>query len=59
MQDAVINFTRIAFAGQMMRGKPVERTGNQSALGVSAPSELNACKPGGLIRKATTVLRGE
>lgn len=47
MQDAVINFTRIAFAGQMMRGKPVERTGNHSALGASAPSELYACKPGG------------
>ena len=47
MQDAVINFNRIAFAGQMMRGKPMERTGNQSALGASAPSELYACKPGG------------
>lgn len=47
MQDAVINFTRIAFAGQMMRGKPVERTGNHSALGASAPSELYPCKPGG------------
>lgn len=47
MQDAVINFNRIAFAGQLMRGRPVERTGNQSAIGASAPSELYACKPGG------------
>ncbi len=49
MQDAVINFNRINFASQMMRGrdKPVERTGNQSPLGATAPSELYACKPGG------------
>lgn len=47
MQEAVINFNRIAFAGQMMTGKPIERSGNQSALGASAPSELYPCKPGG------------
>lgn len=49
MQDAVINFNRINFASQMMRGrdKPVERTGNQSPLGATAPCELYACKPGG------------
>lgn len=49
MQDAVINFNRINFAAQMMRGqgKPVERTGNQSPLGATAPCELYACKPGG------------
>jgi len=40
MQDSVINFNRIVFAGQLMMGKPVERTGNQSSLGAAAPSEL-------------------
>ena len=47
MQDAVINFNRICFAGQLMFGKPVPRTGNQSSIGAAAPSELYACKPGG------------
>jgi formyl-CoA transferase len=47
MQDSVINFNRIVFAGQLMTGKPVERTGNQSSLGAAAPSELYRCKPGG------------
>jgi formyl-CoA transferase len=47
MQDSVINFNRIVFAGQLMAGKPVERTGNQSSLGAAAPSELYKCKPGG------------
>ena len=47
MQDAVINFNRICFAGQLMFGKPVERTGNQSSIGATAPSELYVCKPGG------------
>ena len=39
MQDAVINFYRICFAGQLMLDKPVERTGNQSSIGATAPSE--------------------
>jgi len=47
MQDSVINFNRIVFAGQLMMGKPVARTGNQSSLGAAAPSELYQCKPGG------------
>jgi len=47
MQDAVINFNRIVFAGQMMQGRPVERSGNQSSLGAAVPSELYPCKPGG------------
>src|SRR5258706_5982537 len=47
MQDAVINFNRICFAGQLMFGKPVSRTGNQSSIGAAAPSELYLCKPGG------------
>jgi formyl-CoA transferase len=48
MQDAVINFNRIAFAGQMILGRPIERSGNGSALGASAPSELYPCKPFGV-----------
>ncbi len=47
MQDAVINFNRICFAGQLMFGKPVPRTGNQSSIGAAAPSELYKCMPGG------------
>jgi formyl-CoA transferase len=47
MQDAVINFNRIVFAGQLMTGKPVARSGNQSSLGAAAPSELYHCKPFG------------
>ncbi len=47
MQDSVINFNRIVFAGQLMLGKPVPRTGNQSSLGAAAPSELYLCQPGG------------
>lgn len=49
MQDAVINFNRINFAAQLMRGpqRAFERTGNQSPLGATAPSELYGCKPGG------------
>jgi formyl-CoA transferase len=47
MQDAVINFNRITYAGQLMNGRPVPRTGNQSSLGAAAPSELYLCKPGG------------
>jgi formyl-CoA transferase len=47
MQDAVINFNRIVFAGQLMTGEPVARSGNQSSLGAAAPSELYLCRPGG------------
>ena len=47
MQEAVINFSRIAFSSQLIWGKPVERNGNQSVLGTSAPSELYWCKGGG------------
>ena len=47
MQDAVINFSRISYASHLMWGKPAERSGNQSVLGASAPSELYPCKGGG------------
>ena len=48
MQDAVINFSRIAFARQAASGKAAMRTGNRSALGTTAPSGLYKCKGGGL-----------
>ncbi|MCC2676593.1 MAG: formyl-CoA transferase, partial [Ramlibacter sp.] len=47
MQDAVINFSRIAFATQASTGKPAPRTGNQSVLATSAPSESYRCKGDG------------
>jgi formyl-CoA transferase len=47
MQEAVINFSRIAFASDLYWGKPPERNGNRSVMGTSAPSDLYPCKPGG------------
>ncbi len=48
MQDAVINFSRIAFARQAASGQAAVRSGNRSALGTTAPSGLYPCKGGGL-----------
>src|SRR5262249_37337696 len=48
MQDAVINFSRIAFARQAASGKAAVRSGNRSRLGPTAPSGLYKCKGGGL-----------
>lgn len=48
MQDAVINFSRIAFARQAASGTAAVRSGNRSALGTTAPSGLYRCKGGGL-----------
>ena len=48
MQEAVINFSRIAFAAQTRTGKAAHRHGNQSLLGATSPSELYRCKGGGL-----------
>ena len=47
MQDAVINFSRIAFARQAASGQAAVRSGNRSALGTTAPSGLYKCKGGG------------
>ena len=47
MQEAVINFSRIAFATQAVTNKPTPRAGNRSILGTSAPSENYKCKGGG------------
>jgi formyl-CoA transferase len=47
MQDAVINFARIAFAAQALTNTAASRVGNQSVLGTSAPSENYKCKGNG------------
>jgi formyl-CoA transferase len=47
MQEAVINFCRIAYSSQMMWGKPAPRVGNRGVLGTNAPSEAYPCKGDG------------
>jgi formyl-CoA transferase len=47
MQDAMVNFCRIAYARQLMTGRAAERVGNRSPLGYSAPSDIYPCAPGG------------
>ena len=47
LQDAVINFCRIAFAAQELFGAAAERTGNQSIIAGTSPSEVYPCKGGG------------
>jgi len=47
MQDAVINFGRIAYAAQAALNAPAPRTGNQSILAGTSPSEVYPCKGGG------------
>lgn len=44
MQDAVINFNRIAYVAQAMAGKPAPRTANQSIFAGTSPSEVYRCK---------------
>ena len=46
MQDAVINFLRIAYAAQAMTEKPAPRTANQSIFAGTSPSEVYPCKGG-------------
>jgi formyl-CoA transferase len=47
MQDAMVNYCRIAYAAQLMFGTVCPRKGNQVVLGTSAPSDTFKCKPGG------------
>ena len=47
MQDAVINFGRIAYAAQAAINAPAPRTGNQTFLAGTSPSEVYPCKGGG------------
>lgn len=48
MQDAVINFARIAYAAQAALGAAAPRTGNQSIIAGTSPSEVYPCKGGGI-----------
>jgi formyl-CoA transferase len=47
MQEAVINFSRIAFARWATTGEATPRAANQSILSATSPSGLYACKGGG------------
>ncbi len=46
MQDAMVNYCRIAYSRQLMTNKACERNGNSVVLG-NAPCEVFRCKPGG------------
>ncbi len=45
MQDAIVNFTRVAMVGQYLTGEPVPRRGNR-IMG-RAPGDIYPCAPGG------------
>ena len=47
MQEAVINFGRIAYATQLLWNMPAPRVGNRGVMGTNAPSEAYPCKGGG------------
>jgi len=47
MQDAMINYCRIAYSAQARDGQPAPRRGNQVITGGSAPSDVYHCKPFG------------
>jgi formyl-CoA transferase len=46
MQDAMVNYCRIAYSRQLLTNKACERNGNSVVLG-NAPCEVFKCKPGG------------
>ncbi|MCC7348032.1 MAG: CoA transferase [Variibacter sp.] len=48
MQDAMVNYCRIAYAAQALHGRACARMGNQVVLGTNAPSDVFKCKGGGL-----------
>jgi formyl-CoA transferase len=47
MQEAVINYTRVAYMSQAITGRPPERRGSGPARGVTAPSGVFHCKGDG------------
>jgi formyl-CoA transferase len=47
MQDAMVNYCRIAYATQALYGRAAGRKGNQVVLGTTAPSEAYKCKGNG------------
>lgn len=46
MEDAMVNYCRIAYSRQLLTNQPCERNGNSVVLG-NAPCEVFRCKPGG------------
>ncbi len=46
MQDAMVNYCRIAYSRQLLTNKACERNGNSIMLG-NAPCEVFPCKPDG------------
>jgi formyl-CoA transferase len=47
MQDAMLQYIRLAFAAQALRGGPVKRAGDQSVSGGNPPCGIYPCKGGG------------
>lgn len=47
MQDAMINYCRLAYAVQAMTDEAAPRRGNEVIMGGSAPSDVFPCAPGG------------
>jgi len=47
MQDAMLHYIRVAFAAQAATGRPAQRNGAKILSGISAPSGIFPCKPGG------------
>ena len=47
MQDAMLQYIRLAFAAQAQRGGPIKRAGDQSISGGNPPCGIYPCKGGG------------
>ncbi|MGO8915616.1 MAG: CaiB/BaiF CoA transferase family protein [Stellaceae bacterium] len=47
MQDAMLQYIRVAFAATATTGQPAQRNGSKLLSGKSAPSGVYPCKPGG------------
>ncbi len=47
MQDAMLQYIRVAFAATATTGKPAQRAGSKLLSGRVAPSGVYPCKPGG------------
>jgi crotonobetainyl-CoA:carnitine CoA-transferase CaiB-like acyl-CoA transferase len=47
MQDAMLQYIRLAFAAQALRGGPIKRAGDQSISGGNPPCGIYPCKGGG------------
>jgi formyl-CoA transferase len=47
MQDAMLQYIRVALAAQATSGRPAERNGAKILSGVNVPSGIYPCRPGG------------